>query len=168
MKILVANLGSTSFKYRLFDMREEQGLAHGGVERIGSGSSRCYASLGERKVETVEDVADHGAALARCLDQLTDKTTGCLRNPGEVSAIGFKAVHGGRITGVRPVDAGVLAAMEEVAGVDPAHNPPYVAAMRLLAERVPEIPLVVAFETGFHETIPEANRLYAVPWEWAE
>ena len=168
MKILVANLGSTSFKYRLFDMRDEQELARGGVERIGSGSSRCYAFIGEREVETIEDVAGHGAALARCLDQLTDKTTGCLRNSGEVSAIGFKAVHGGRITGVRQVDADVLAAMEEVAGVAPAHNPPYVAAMRLLAERVPEIPLVVAFETGFHETIPEANRIYAVPWEWTE
>ena len=62
----------------------------------------------------------------------------------------------------------VLAAMEEMSPVAPAHNPPYIAAMRLLAEQLPEIPLVAAFETDFHQTIPDRNRYYAVPYEWAE
>ena len=62
----------------------------------------------------------------------------------------------------------VLAAMEAYADVAPAHNPPYIAAMRLLARELPQIPLVAAFETGFHATIPPAERLYAVPLEWAE
>ena len=85
-----------------------------------------------------------------------------------MSAIAFKAVHGGRISGVQRVTPEVLAAMEEMNDVAPAHNPPYIKAMRLLSEKLPEIPLVAAFETDFHRTIPDGNRYYAVPYEWAE
>ena len=74
----------------------------------------------------------------------------------------------GAISGVQRVTPEVLAAMEEMSEVAPAHNPPYIAAMRLLAEKLPEIPLVAAFETGFHETIDDRLRYYAVPYEWAE
>ena len=93
---------------------------------------------------------------------------GCLKDAAEVSAIGFKAVHGGGVSGVQRVTPEVLAAMEEMNAVAPAHNPPYITAMRLLDEQLPEIPLVAAFETGFHHTIPDRNRYYAVPYEWAE
>ena len=85
-----------------------------------------------------------------------------------MAAIGFKAVHGGRISGVQRVTPEVLAAMDEMSPVAPAHNPPYITAMRLLREKLPEIPLVAAFETGFHQTIPDHNRFYAVPREWAD
>ncbi len=85
-----------------------------------------------------------------------------------MAAIGFKAVHGGRVSGVQRVTPDVLAAMEEMSRVAPAHNPPYITAMRLLAEKLPEIPLVAAFETGFHATIPDRLRYYAAPYEWAE
>lgn len=168
MKILVANLGSTSFKYRLFDMTDERQLARGGVERIGSPQSRCTVQIGDYKAERTESVPDHAVAVRLCLAQLTDPEHGCLRDPGEVAAIGFKAVHGGRISGVQRVTPDVLEAMEEMSGVAPAHNPPYITAMRLLSERLPEIPLVAAFETGFHQTVPDRNRYYAVPLEWAE
>jgi acetate kinase len=84
-----------------------------------------------------------------------------------LAAIGFKAVHAQGVTGVQRVDDKVLSAMEAFADVAPAHNPPYVAAMRLLAKELPEIPLVAAFETGFHESIAPEQRLYAVPLEWA-
>ena len=103
-----------------------------------------------------------------CLDQLTDREFGCLADASEVAAIGFKAVHGGRFDGVERVTPDVLAAMDEMSTVAPAHNPPYVAAMRLLREKLPEIPLIAAFETGFHQSIPARNRYYAVPREWAE
>ena len=168
MKILVANLGSTSFKYRLFDMPGGVQLARGGVERIGSPESRCVVEIGGRRQESAAAVPDHAEAVRRCLAQLTDPQSGCLKDAAEVSAIAFKAVHGGRITGVRRVTADVLAAMEEMRDVAPAHNPPYIAAMRLLGERLPEIPLVAAFETDFHRTIPDRNRYYAVPYDWAE
>jgi acetate kinase len=177
MKVLVANLGSTSFKYRLFDLPEIRGavdgreLARGGVERIGAAESRVYATAqgaaGPTTQETVLPVPDHAVALEAALAQLT-APGGPLTSVADVAAVGFKAVHGGRAGGVVRVTPDVLAAMEEMAVVAPAHNPPYVRAMRLLGERLPQVPLVAAFETGFHATIPARNALYAVPTEWAE
>ncbi len=177
MKVLVANLGSTSFKYRLFDLPDSRGavdgreLARGGVERIGAAESRVYATAhsgpAPTQLETVMAVPDHAVALEAALSQLT-APGGPLKSVADVAAVGFKAVHGGRAGGVVRVTADVLAAMEEMALVAPAHNPPYVRAMRLLGERLPEVPLVAAFETGFHATIPARNSLYAVPTEWAE
>jgi len=168
MKILVANLGSTSFKYRLFDMDDERQLARGGTERIGSAESRCFVEVGSERREVTAAVPDHAVAVERCLEQLTDAEHGCLADAAEVAAIGFKAVHGGRYSGVQRVTADVLAAMDEMSQVAPAHNPPYIAAMRLLSEKLPRIPLVAAFETGFHQTIPDRGRYYAVPFRWAE
>lgn len=168
MKVLVANLGSTSFKYRLFDMSTETQLARGGVERIGSAMSRCNVEIGDYRGEMEMPVPHHGVAVRACVQQLTDPEHGCVGTPSEISAIGFKAVHGGRMAGVFRIDEAILTAMEEVSSVAPAHNPPYLAAMRQLAETVPDIPLVAAFETDFHLTIPEARRRYAIPKAWAD
>ena len=166
MKILVANLGSTSFKYRLFDMEEHRQLARGGIERIGSSESKCKVEIGDYASEQVLHVPDHAVAVQQCLSQLTDAEHGCLRQASDVAAIGFKAVHGGRLSGVRLINSDVLDAMQEMNGVAPAHNPPYIKAMRLLSEKLPDIPLVAAFETGFHQTIPSRLRTYAIPYEW--
>src|SRR5262245_30618492 len=164
MKILVANLGSTSFKYRLFDMTNEAVLARGGVERIGSPQSKCFVEVAGTKDEQTLTAKDHAAAVRLCLQQLTDKK--CLSTPNQLAAIGFKAVHAKGITGVHRVNESVLQAMEAYNDVAPAHNPPYVTAMRLLAKELPEIPLIAAFETGFHQTILDDDCLYAVPDEW--
>lgn len=172
MKVLVANLGSTSFKYRLFDMPTEQSeapvhqLARGGVERIGSESSPCTVQIGDYSGKLEMSVPHHGVAVQACIGQLTDAEHGVLASAGEIAAIGFKTVHGGRLQGVFPIDDQVLEAMKEVADVAPAHNPPYLAAIRQLAETVPEIPLVAAFETDFHRTIPDAWQRYAVIKAW--
>jgi acetate kinase len=168
MKILVANLGSTSFKYRLFDMDSQRQLARGEIERIGSPESRSMIQIGELRREEMLRAADHAEAVHHCLRQLTEPPSGCLRDAAEVSAIAFKTVHGGRVSGVQFVTADVLCAMEEMVPVAPAHNPPYIKAMRLLREKFPQMPLVAAFETDFHATIPDRNRFYAVPYEWAE
>jgi acetate kinase len=168
MKVLVANLGSTSFKYRLFDMQTESQLARGSVERIGAPISRCAVQIGDYTTEMEMPVPNHGVAVQACLQQLTDAEHGCLANASEVAAIGFKAVHGGHLSGVFRIDESVLTAMESVTPVAPAHNPPYLAAMRQLASAVPDIPLVAAFETDFHQTIPESQRHYAIPKQWSE
>ncbi len=168
MKVLVANLGSTSFKYRLFDMVDERQLARGAVERIGSQQSRCSVEIGPHTQETVIPVSDHAQAVRQCLAQLTDPACGCLSTTSDVAAIGFKAVHGGAISGVVRVDQSVLQAMEEMNAVAPAHNPPYIRAMRIMAEQLPEIPLIAAFETGFHQSVPAAWKHYAVPRPWAD
>ena len=122
MKILIANLGSTSFKYRLFELPADTGalegeheLARGGVERIGGQESRVYASLEHpdaeaTQIETIQPIPDHGAALEAAIEQLTAER-GPLSSLTDVAAIGFKAVHGGRVRGVVKVDDTVLSAM---------------------------------------------------------
>ncbi len=179
MLILVANLGSTSFKYKLLDVSgdlqspdirpEARVLARGAVERIGDAStSRCEVTIGDYHNVSEMPVPDHGIAVQACLDQLADPQHGCVKDASEVAAIGFKAVHGGRKSGTFLVDDDLLVAMAEMNAAAPAHNPPYIAAMKLLRERFPDLPLVAAFETEFHETIPEARRMYAVPPGWRE
>jgi len=166
MKVLVANLGSTSFKYRLFDLSNEAELARGGIDRIGEAESQCFVEIGEYRSEAKQNIPDHAAAVSICLQQLTDPEHGCLNAVDEVAGIGFKAVFAGSLSGVRLVNDELLEKMEALSDIAPAHNPPYVRAMRQLREAFPQIPLVAALETGFHETIPFEHRAYAVPYEW--
>ena len=168
MKVLVANLGSTSFKYRLFDLTNETQLAKGGIDRIGQAGalSSCSVQIGSYKAETQQSVPNHAAAVGICLEQLTNAEHGCLKSVDEVGGIGFKAVFAGNLSGVRIVDETLLQKMEALSDIAPAHNPPYVRAMRQLQQAFPQIPLVAALETGFHETIPFEHRAYAVPYEW--
>lgn len=150
MKILIANIGSTSFKYRLLETQGEQVLGQGKVERIGRPGGDC---------------PDYDTAIRRCLDALIgpDKPLATL---SELAAVGFKAVHAGPLGGARRVDEAVLAAMEEFAFVAPAHNPPYVAAMRAFARSAPTLPLVALFETAFFDSLDAATTTYAVPYAW--
>lgn len=168
MYVLVANLGSTSFKYRLFDLTDERQLARGGIDRIGQPKSACFVEIAGRRVEDSREVADHAAAVSLCLEQLTHSEFGCLKSVDQVAGIGFKAVFAGTMSGIRLVDAPLLERMEELADIAPAHNPPYAKAMRQLSRAFPQIPLVAALETAFHESIPLENRTYAIPWEWHE
>src|SRR5690606_21963074 len=170
MKVLVPNLGSTTVDYRLSGLQTEQQSARGGIDRIGEeADSNCFVGIadGERQQKQGR-IGDHAAAVQMCLDQLTDPQTGCLTSVEEVAAIGFKAVFAGKLSGVRVVDDELLDAMEALADVAPAHNPPYAKAMRQLRAAFPAIPLVAALETAFHETIPAEYRTYAVPHEWQE
>ena len=144
------------------------GSSRGGVERIGAAESGRLPRSADKNASPSRRCPTTPVAVRECLAQLTAPDFGCLDDASEVSAIGFKAVHAGSAGGVRIVDEDVLRAMEALSPTAPAHNPPYVKAMRLLGKRLPEIPLVAAFETAFHETIPERNRSYAVPWDWSQ
>src|SRR5438477_1476535 len=144
MTVLVANLGSTSFKFKLLDMeRDGAQIARGAYERIGQNNA---------EFKTHADVIDS------ILKTLPDKP----------DAIGFKAVHGGPISGAVRVNNQVIETMEQFADVAPAHNPAYIAAMRAFATKLPHVPQVAAFETAFHQTIPPARQIYAIPYEWTE
>src|SRR5215211_4076484 len=144
MLVLVANLGSTSFKFKLLDMElNGQELARGGYERIGQAGSPYRT---------------HGDVIDLVLKDL----------PAHPDAIGFKAVHGGPTSGAVRVTDEVLAVQEQFADVAPAHNPPYIAAMRAFREKMPNTPQVAAFETAFHQTIPLSRQVYAIPHEWTE
>jgi acetate kinase len=150
LRILVANIGSTSFKYRLLEMPEVTVLAQGRVERIGQAGGDC---------------PDYDAAIARCRAEIVGEGKP-LTSLSDLTGVGFKAVHGGPLSGARLVDEEVLAAMEEFAFLAPAHNPPYVAAMRAFRRTVPEVPLVALFETAFFDQVDEGVTTYAVPHAW--
>jgi acetate kinase len=167
MIVLVANLGSTSFKYKLFAMTaDERVLAEGAADRIGlSESAWTFTPAGKPKVSGNATLPDHGAAIELHLRELVRANV--IHDMRDVQAIGFKAVHGGPLEVVQ-VDDQVLAVMQEFADVAPAHNPPYIAAMRAFAQRLPGIPQVAAFETAFHQSIPLHRQAYAIPYEWTE
>jgi len=144
-------------------------MARGGIDRIGQeADSTCFVEVDGRGEERQQRIPDHAAAVQMCLDQLCAEDGGCLSSVDDVAAIGFKAVFAGALSGVRLVDDELLQTMEQLADVAPAHNPPYVKAMRQLKEAFPHILLVAALETGFHESVPEPHRLYAVPYEWKQ
>jgi acetate kinase len=177
MKILVANIGSTSFKFRLFDIAggRERELASGSADRIGQTGGVLRLELpGRRAAKAAADFGDHGAAIRCVLDRLTeagvlDRAGGPAPSAVEgLGAVAFKAVVGGDLPAVTKVDETVLAEMERLAPVGPAHNPPYVAAMRMFAKAVPHVPLVACFEMGFHRTNPPRRRTYAVSDAWAK
>ena len=146
MKILVANIGSTSLKWRLFDFSNnaERLLHKGGFERV----------------------ADYPKAIEDCLAQL--KEAGALANESELAAVGFKTVIAKDVTGCVRLDERVLGAMEAYNGLAPAHNPPYITGIRLFGKRMPGVPLVGLFETSFYQFAPEAMMRYAVPDAWRD
>jgi acetate kinase len=150
MIILIANIGSTSFKYRLLSMPEEKALAEGRVERIGKG-----------------ECPDYRTAIERCLEAIVGAGKP-LATLGELAAVGFKAVHAGPLGGARLVDETLLHAMEEFSFFAPAHNPPYIEAMRAFRAAHPQLPLVALFETAFFDGLDDATTTYAVPFEWRE
>jgi acetate kinase len=169
MIVLIANLGSTSFKYKLFKMSgsSEAVLAEGAADRIGQPSSVWSVSTPSgAKKDGSASLPDHGAAIELHLQQLI--ALGVIRSIGELDAIGFKAVHGGPISGAVLVDDEVLKIQQQFADVAPAHNPPYIAAMRAFKAKLPGVPQVAAFETAFHQTIPARRTTYAIPHEWTE
>jgi acetate kinase len=144
MKILVANLGSTSLKWRLFDFSTspERMLHKGGFERV----------------------TDYSQAIENCLAEL--KNAGAIQNESELAAVGFKTVLAKDVTGCVRLDERVLKAMADYNGLAPAHNPPYIAGIKLFAERIPETPLIGLFETAFYQFAPTAMMRYAVPAGW--
>ena len=165
MKILICNVGSTSLKYQLFDLSQgERVLASGGAERVGADVSRFYARNRLTGDEISEQSAfpTHREAIERMLTQLLD---GILAGLDELSCVAFKVVHARGVSGVQYLTEDVLAKMAAFNSVAPAHNPPYIAAIRQFRTLLPNTPLIGSFETGFHQTIPPEASLYSIPIE---
>ncbi|HVP47028.1 MAG TPA: acetate kinase, partial [Bryobacteraceae bacterium] len=150
MKCLIPNIGSTSFKYRLLEMPGETVLASGKVERIGQPGGEC---------------ADYPAAIRKCTASIAGPGK-ALSSLAEIDAVGFKAVHAGELAEPQLIGDELLAAMEEFSFLCPAHNPPYVAAIRAFQQELPGVPLVAVLETGPYRWMDEAATTYAVPYEW--
>ena len=168
MKVLVSNLGSTSFKYKVFDMPSARVLARGGMDRIGSEGSVHSYQIGEAEaIEQACSLPDHARAINEALERLVGQS-GVLQSVEELAAIGFKAVHARSISGVVELDDDVVGRMEDFYPLAPAHNPAYVAAIRQFECVAPQARRVGCFETAFHGTAPLRRQLYAVPYEWYE
>ena len=162
--ILVANIGSTSFKFRLFEMPSERLLARGGVERIGANDAPYKIQVGDGvAVAGSGSFKDYAAAIA--LVEKVLKENG-VPDFSRVTAFGFKPVMAKNISGTQVMDAQVLAAMEEINTLLPAHNPPYVAAIHAFQKLYPQVPCIGTFETAFYDRVPPENRRYPVPLEW--
>lgn len=166
MKILVSNIGSTSFKFRLFEMRVEKEIAAGEADRIGlEGGTLWIRKAGEKKNSEELSFASHREAVQDVMARLVEASV--LESPEDLDAVAFKAVMGGDSPAVTLVTEDILKQMDYFAPVAPAHNPPYIAAMRMFREVLGETPLVAAFDSGFHQTNPERRRRYAVSPQWA-
>lgn len=165
MNILICNVGSTSLKYQLFDMdNDEKVLAAGGAERVGAAKSLFYHTnkiTGEQTRR--EDIfPSHSEAISAMLESLLH---GCIQTMEEISCVGFKVVHAKGVTGVQYLTDDVLDAMAAFNSVAPAHNPPYIAAIRQFRALMPGTPLIGSFETAFHAQMPPEAYLYPIPLE---
>ncbi len=171
--ILVVNIGSTSLKYRLLEMDNEHTLARGYIERIGSAESPATFTNGDTtRSLTLDTAAGYDAAIQAMLDVMTrppHDMPRVLDSPSDIAAVGFKTVHAGlRYRGAHELTDDVLAEMEKLSSVMPAHNPPYINAARRFRKMLPGMPLVGAFETAFHKNMPEHAAVYGIPREWTE
>ena len=152
-------------KYQLFDMDAgEQVLAAGGAERVGAAMSVFYHKNMQNGDSVRENAVfpTHREAISAMLDRLLD---GCVGSLDEISCVGFKVVHAKGVTGVQYLTEDVLQAMADFNSVAPAHNPPYIAAIRQFAALMPDTPLVGSFETAFHANMPAEAYLYPIPLE---
>jgi acetate kinase len=165
MNILVCNVGSTSLKYQLIEMEDESVRAQGKMERVGT-ERASWAHRDGRGTELRQELAlrDHGEGIKRMLSALIGPVVPSLES---ISCVAFKVVLAKGVTGVQFLTEDVLAAMEAMNAVAPAHNPPYIAAVRQFRSIAPSLPLIGSFETGFHRDIPPRAYLYPIPKAYA-
>ena len=164
--ILVLNLGTTSFKFKLYEMGEEERMtATGGVESIGTDGAYSVRA-NDQKESGPCACATHLDAMRLCMDAM--QRLGVPVDMSRLDAVGYKAVHGGSISGSCPVDDALIAEMERMVDFAPAHNPVYLSMMKSVREAYPELRQIACFETAFHATVPQERAVYGVPYEWVE
>ena len=165
-RILVLNLGSTSFKFKLYEMGEKENLlATGGVENIGTEGSYKIKADGKEKKDGCF-CRTHADELELCMDVLNQLEVPV--NMETLDAVGYKAVHGGSVSGSRLIDEALLAEMEKMVPLAPAHNPVYLAMMKSVRAKYPKLTQIACFETAFHQTMPLERAVYGIPYEWVE
>ncbi|XVG95093.1 acetate/propionate family kinase [Eubacteriales bacterium KG127] len=168
MKILVINCGSSSLKYQVLDMTNEQLLCKGLVERIGiEGSVISHTKVGNNKIKKEIEMKDHKDAIAQVLNMIQDKEQGVVQSMDEIGAVGHRVVHAGeKYANSVLIDKSVLAALEECVELAPLHNPPNLLGIEACQKLMPKTPMVAVFDTAYHQTMPPHNYLYALPYEY--
>ena len=170
MKILVLNCGSSSIKYKLFDMETRAIMAQGGVEKIGLPDSFLQVKLpnGE-KVKIEQLMPEHTVGIQLILNSLIDKEIGCLQSLEEINAVGHRVVHGGEKFNqsvlITPEVKEMIVKCIELA---PLHNPANLKGIEAIEQTLPNVPQVAVFDTAFHQTMPDEAYMYALPYELYE
>lgn len=169
MKILVINCGSSSLKYQLIDMENEQVLAKGNYERIGQGNSFVTHKVAGEKYLIEHPVSSHKEAFEIMLEQLQHKDYGVIKDLNEINAIGHRIPHGTDIfdKSVLITDE-VIAEIEKTTELAPIHNPPTINGIKACKEIMPGKPMVAVFDTAFHHTISKERYIYPVPYKYYE
>ncbi len=169
MKVLVINCGSSSIKYQLFEMPQEDLLAKGLVEKVGEEKSFLTHEYGGSKFESEVAAADHKEGMKLIMKTLTDSKMGVIGSINEIESVGHRVVHGGeKFSGSMKITPDVLKAIEDYEDLAPLHNPPNLAGIRAIESVLPGVIQVAAFDTAFHQTIPEIAYMYAIPCELYE
>ena len=170
MKILVLNCGSSSIKYKLFDMSKKEVIASGGIEMIGLEGSflKFLAPDGEKRI-IERDIPEHTVGVELILQTLTDSKYGAIKSLEEINAVGHRMVHGGeKFTESALLTPEVLEAFEACNDLAPLHNPANLKGVAAVKAILPNIPQVGVFDTAFHQTMPDYAYLYALPYEYYE
>lgn len=170
MKILVLNCGSSSIKYKLYDMTDESVLAQGGVERIGLDEAFLKLTLpnGEKKI-LMHDMPDHKEGVNFVFQTLLHPEYGAIQSLDEIDAVGHRIVQGGdKFCQSVIVDQSVEDGIEELCDLAPVHNAGHLRGLRAVDNLMPEVPQVCVFDNAFHSTMPDYAYLYAVPYEFYE
>ena len=169
MKVLVVNCGSSSLKYQLIDMNDEKVLAKGNFERIGEQESFVTHKVNGEKYVTKTPVMNHEEALKIVLGELVHKDYGVIKDLSEISSVGHRVVHGGELFDKSVlIDDDVIAKIEDCAALAPLHNPAAILGIKACQAAMPGVPMTATFDTAFHQTMPEENYLYPIPYEYYE
>ncbi|MGC9150764.1 MAG: acetate kinase [Microbacter sp.] len=166
MKILVLNCGSSSVKYKLFDMTTKEILGQGGVEKLGmKGSFLRHTRADGNRVTLEGEILTHQSAIEYILGVLISKKHGAIGSLEEINAVGHRLVHGGeRFNSSVLIDQEVISKIEECIEIAPLHNPPNLAGINAIKELLPNVPQVGVFDTAFHQTMEPHAYLYAIPY----
>lgn len=166
MLVLVVNAGSSSLKYQLIDMSNEQVIAKGIAERIGGGGALAHETTGKEKIRTEVDIPDHTVAMRLVFDALTDPENGAIKDVSEITAIGHRVVHGGEsFSGSVEINQEVIHAVIRLSELAPLHNPPNLMGIEGAMRIMPDAPQIAVFDTAFHQSIPNYAYVYALPYE---
>lgn len=170
MKILVLNCGSSSIKYKLFDMKSNEILAQGGIEKIGlKGSFLKFPLPNGDKVKLEGEILEHRSGIEYILGVLISKKYGVIESLKEIEAVGHRVVHGGeKFNGSVFITDEVITEMEACIELAPLHNPPNLAGIRAVKELMGDIPQVGVFDTAFHQTMPSKAFMYGVSYSLYE
>lgn len=170
MKILVLNCGSSSLKYQIFDMENEEVLAKGLCERIGmEGSVLTHKPEGKDKYVAEAPMPDHSTAVQMVLDALVDSEHGVISHIDEIGAVGHRVLHGGqKYSASIIVNDDVKKVIRECFDLGPLHNPANLIGIEACEKAIPGKPNVAVFDTAFHQTMPEKAYMYALPYEYYE